>query len=341
MEIADQLDTDYRAPLASAARSKAGAIGCWETGSDVLHSGNKERHPVDLAVIMKIVVTGGCGKAGRFIVRELTCGNGGGAIHHVVVFDRTMGTGIDRIRYLAGDVLDQDQVFKAVDGSDAVIHLAGIPGYGAAPDDVTLRTNVMGAFHVHNAAWQLGVNRVVTVSSEAVLGWAPGAWTREHVPDYLPMDESHPLLPQDAYGLSKKTVEAIACSFSAKSDLTTVLLRPPRIVVPEELLVFRKSEGIVPDRFALFNYIDARDLAVACRLAVERPMAGHHILFLGSGDSLAREPLCSLYPRLLPSMGDKARALTGASPSVSIEKARRVLGWSPQYSWRRSNHEIE
>ena len=77
-----------------------------------------------------------------------------------------------------------------------------------------------------------------------------------------------------------------------------------------------------------------RDLALACCLAAERLLEGSHTLFVGSGDSLVAEPLCSLYPRLMPAIGDKAKALTGTQAPVSIARARAVLGWSPQYFWR-------
>jgi nucleoside-diphosphate-sugar epimerase len=283
---------------------------------------------------MKIVVTGGLGKTGRWIVNELTRGENGRTIHDVLVFDRDIETNADHVRYLAGNVLEQGQVFEVLADCDAVIHLAGIPRYGAATNEVTIRTNVMGAFNVHEAAWRLGVPRVVTLSSEAVLGWAPSAWLREVAPDYLPMDEEHPLRPQDSYGVSKQAVEVIARSYSEKAAMTTIILRPPRVVSPEELRSLRDSDGVVPTRFALFNYIDVRDLAAACRLAIETPLSGCNTFFVGAGDSLSRESLCELYPRLMPALGKKADELTAGRPSVSIEKIRKALGWSPKYSWR-------
>ncbi len=161
-----------------------------------------------------------------------------------------------------------------------------------------------------------------------------GAWVREHVPDYLPIDEDHPLGPQDAYGLSKQAGEAIARSYTEKSAMQTVILRPPWIVSPEELQSLRRTGGVTPTRFALYHYIDARDLAKACRLAVELPLAGCHVLFVGAGESCVNEPLCTLYPRLMPAIGDKASGLTGIRSAVSAERARKVLGWSATRSWR-------
>ena len=193
----------------------------------------------------------------------------------------------------------------------------------------------MGTFNVHEAAWRLGIRRVVTMSSEAVLGWAPGSWEREHVPAYLPIDEDHPVGAQDAYGLSKVACEAIARSYTAKCAMQTVILRPPWIASQEEMDALRDSGGATPERFGLYHYIDARDLAAACRAAIERPLAGSHTLFVGSGESTVAEPLCALYPRLMPAIGDKAKVLTGARGPVSTARAQTLLDWTPARSWRR------
>jgi len=279
---------------------------------------------------MKIAVTGGLGKLGRWVVQELA------SAHQVTVFDRTRMPDSPTVHYLAGDIEDLGQVYGALAGADAVIHLAGIPTHSIAPNEVIFRTNTMGTFNVHEAAWRLGIRRVVTSSSEAVLGWAPGAWTREMVPAYLPIDEDHPLGAQDAYGLSKQACETIAKSYTAKCGMETVLLRPPWIVSPEELHALSQTGGITPTRFAMFHYVDARDVAEACRLAVERPLTGCNVLFIGTGESCVSEPLATLYPKLMPAIGDKARALTGPQAAVSVERARKVLGWTAKRSWRRN-----
>jgi nucleoside-diphosphate-sugar epimerase len=278
---------------------------------------------------LKIVVTGGSRKLGRWTVRELVARS-----HQVTVFDRDRASDVDGVRQLTGDVEDLGQVFGAVAGADAVIHLAAIYSHSIMTNEVTFRTNVMGAFNVHEAAFRLGLKRVVTLSSEAVLGWAPGSWEREHVPEYLPLDEDHPCRPQDCYGLSKVATEVIAWSYTDKCGMQTVLIRAPWIVSPEQLVELRRSNGRKPAGFALYHYIDVRDLALACCLAAERPLEGSHTLFVGSGDSLIAEPLCSLFPRLMPAIGDRAKTLTGTQAPVSIARARTVLGWSPQHFWR-------
>lgn len=285
---------------------------------------------------MKIVVTGGAGKLGRWVTRALLSAEKVDPSREVVVFDRTTVAGTDRLKCLVGDIEDLGQVFGALAGADAVVHLAGIPTHGIVANEVTFRINAVGTYNVHEAAWRLGIRRVVTASSEAVLGWAPGSWTREHIPEYLPIDEAHPLRPQDAYGLSKQVAEEIAESYTSKCGMETVLIRPPWIVSPEELEGLARSGGMNPVRFGLFHYVDVRDLADAFQLAVERPLSpAHTVLFVGSGESIVAEPLATLYPKLMPSIGDKAAALTGIEAPVSIERAQNLLGWSPRHSWRR------
>jgi nucleoside-diphosphate-sugar epimerase len=280
---------------------------------------------------MKVVVTGGMGKLGRAVVNDVRH-----AGHEVLVFDRTRGQDAGGLVHRMGDIEDLGAVFGALAGAQAVIHLAGIPTHSIVSNELTFRINVMGTFNVHEAAWRLGVRRVVTMSSEAVLGWAPGAYERMFLPDYLPIDEDHPYGAQDCYGLSKIACESIAKSYAAKSDMELVVIRPPWIVSPEELHALSQAGGAKATNFRLYHYIDARDLAEACRLAVERPLQGCNILFVGSGETSVSEPLCELYPRLLPEIGDMARGLTGSTAPVSIEKARRLLRWEPRHSWRRN-----
>ncbi len=279
---------------------------------------------------MRVVVTGGAGKAGRWVVRELA------PAHDVTVLDQSPYPGDENIRYSPGDIVDLGHVVGALAGADAVIHLAGIPTHGVAPNEDTFRINAMGTFNVHEAAWRLGIGRVVTMSSEAVLGWAPGAMVREVAPEYLPIDEDHPVGAQDAYGLSKIACEAIARSYAAKCGMAAIVLRPPWIAAPAEMLEVHRNGGRPVTEFGPFHYIDARDLAVACRRAIERPLSGFHVLFVGAGESTVAEPLASLYPRLMPAIGDTASALTGTSAWVSIERARQTLDWSPGRSWRRA-----
>jgi nucleoside-diphosphate-sugar epimerase len=105
-------------------------------------------------------------------------------------------------------------------------------------------------------------------------------------------------------------------------------------VSPKQLEELRQSDGIKPTRFALFHYVDVRDLADVCRLAVERPLSGFNAVYVGSGESLVREPLSTVLPRLMPAIGETAAALNDGRAAVSVERAKQLFQWVPKYSWR-------
>src|SRR5688572_19229567 len=264
---------------------------------------------------MKVVVTGGVGKLGQYVVRALLDTTGGRQAHEVTVFDQVRGAVPESVRVLIGDVRDLGQVVGALAGADAVIHLAGVPQPGTTPDSIVFSTNVLSTFNVHEAALRLGIRRVVSASSEAALGWTYRY--RDFLPDYLPIDEDHPLRPQDPYGLSKVAGEAIARSYSDRCDLQTVAIRPPWTVSPAELEALRTQGGRRVTNFQLFNYLDVRDAAEAFRLATERPIARHVALHVLNDDTAVAEPLSELLPRLYPAMGDMVKLFTGSRPVVS------------------------
>ncbi|MGH7782651.1 MAG: NAD-dependent epimerase/dehydratase family protein [Candidatus Binatia bacterium] len=278
---------------------------------------------------MKLLITGGAGKVGQGVVHELL----NNPAYEITVLDRVSGPERGPVRYLMGNIEDLGQVMEAMIGAEAVIHLAAIHNPLIAPTSVVYQTNVVGTFNVHHAAFRLGIKRVVSASSNAIVGWS---YSERFVPDYLPIDEDHPLRPEDVYGLSKEIGETIARSY-ARQGLETVMLRPSGVVAPEELEKIKKDGGRKPTGFYAYSYIDVRDLAVAFRLAVERPIASGTILFVVADDSTVTEPLCDLYPRLMPAIGDKARGLTEAKASYSNARAKELLGWQPVHSWRHSN----
>jgi nucleoside-diphosphate-sugar epimerase len=275
---------------------------------------------------MRILVTGGIGKVGQAVICELL----NSPACEITVLDRTPGPERGPVKYLVGDIQDLGQVMEAMAGAEAVIHLAAIHNPNIATTTVTYQTNVVGTFNVHHAAFRLGAKRVVSASSNAIVGWS---YSDRFMPDYLPIDEDHPLRPEDVYGLSKEIGETIARSY-ARKGLETVMLRPSGVVTPGELENIRKDGGRKPTGFYAYSYIDVRDLAVAFRLAVERTIPSATILFVVADDSTVAEPLCDLYPRIMPAIGEKARTLIGNVGSYSNARAKAVLGWHPVYSWR-------
>ena len=280
---------------------------------------------------MKVLVTGGLGKVGQWVVRELLDSGGGRAAHEVTVLDCIPGPRTDVVKHLMGDIQDFGQVLEAAAGVDAVIHLAAIHNPNVAPTNVTFDTNVTGTFNVHHAAFRLGIKRVISTSSNAAVGWAysEGAF----MPDYLPIDEDHPRRPVDVYGLSKDLGESIAHSYSRKG-VETVVIRPSGVVTPDALDEIRQAGGREPSGFREYSYVDVRDLAVAFRLALEKPLPSGTVMFVVADDSTVAEPLCDLFPRLMPSIGDKARGLTGSKSVFSNARAKELLGWRPVHTWR-------
>ena len=274
---------------------------------------------------MNILVTGGLGKVGRAVVAELTA-----AGHRVTVLDRAAGPERGAVKYLIGEILDLGQVMEAMNGADAVVHLAAIHNPNIATAPLVYQTNVIGTWNLHQAAHRLGVKRVVSASSNAIVGWS---YSEHFEPDYLPIDEEHPLRPEDVYGLSKQIGETIAASY-ARKGVETVILRPSGVVTSEELAELKRNGGRPATAFQAYSYVDARDLAVAFRLAVEKPLLSGTTLFVVADDSNVSEPLCDLLPRLRPSIGDKAKSLTGTQSAYSNARAKEILRWQPRYSWR-------
>ena len=276
---------------------------------------------------MKILVTGGLGKVGGPVVEELL---GGG--HEVTVLDRLPGPRDGgAARYLVGEVQDLGQMMEAAAGSDAIVHLAAVHNPYVATTGVVFETNVTGTFNAHHAAFRLGIPRVVSTSSNAAVGWAYSEGT--FLPDYLPIDEEHPCRPIDPYGLSKQVGETIAHSY-ARKGVEAVVIRPSGVVTPEALDEIRRNGGREPGEWREYSYIDVRDLAVAFRLAVEKPLPGGTVMFVVADDSTVAEPLCDLLPRLNPAIGDRADTLTGTQGVFTNDRAKELLGWKPAHTWR-------
>jgi nucleoside-diphosphate-sugar epimerase len=280
---------------------------------------------------MKVVVTGGLGVTARWLVRELTDDRGDKIPHEVTVFDRRQGR-ISGVRTIVGDHGDLAAVADAVAGSDAVLHLsASHLEPGVKPADL-FRSNLIGVFNAHEAARIHGARRVVHWSSVAALGWS--GQNDDFMPDYLPIDEEHPLRATDAYGLSKAAGEAIAGFFSKQHGLETIALRHVWTITPPEWIELWKHGGKRHGRWIHYAYLDVRDAAAAARRALEIAAPGHTVLYLAADDSCAPAPLAELLPRMRPEIGLKAAGLVGTQSAISNARAKSLLGWKPVHTWR-------
>lgn len=292
---------------------------------------------------MRIVVTGGSGRLGRTLVTGLA-----DAGHELVSVDREPTAHLDHagITQFSLDLTDADATASALTGTgaDALIHLAAIAVPFSAPEDVILRTNAALAQSVLGGAVRAGIHRIVAASSPTVIGYgAPRGWT----PERLPLDETSPTEPWNAYALSKLLIEQTIDMLRRQTgdDVRFASFRPCYVIAPEEWAGAPTQQGhTVLERLddpalsapALFNYVDARDVAAfadALLVALDDIPNGERF-FVGADDALARRPLSELLPQFHPGTERAAAALTGDAPAFSSAKADRLLGWRPTRTWR-------
>lgn len=281
---------------------------------------------------MRVAVTGGSGLVGRRVVGHLA------EEHDVINLDLTPPTEPDSDRvpaaaYRRTDILRISELHRALEGVDAVIHSAGLPGPSFGTDEEILNTNVEGTRNVALAAERAGVRRIVLISSEAVLGFV---FSRGQVsPDYFPIDEKHRLAPRDVYGRSKLLAEA-ALARCLPDDSTAVILRPPWVWVPEE---FERCRHLTesPDEWSdgLWAYVHGDDLARAAGLAATLPMEpGAHAIYVAAPDSGTVHPTGDLLRRYYPGVPVKGE-LGRFDGLISSGGAERLLGFRPTMSWRK------
>lgn len=281
---------------------------------------------------MRVVVTGGSGLVGRYVVKELSRHSTGNPAYAITVFDLVRRRHPRHVTQVVGDHLNMSELLRCVDGADAVLHLSArqptVP-----PSDEVFRTNVEGTKNVFEAASRCGVKKVVNWSSAWALGWSePG---NIFIPEYLPIDENHPLWAGDPYGRSKIEGEAIAESFHGYEGLEAVTLRPVYTARPATLAMLGHTNGTINPAYNHLAYVDVRDQARAARRALEIRSDSYISAYIAADDSRTSEPLGRLLPRLLPQIGDRADSLMGSQSSISNQRAKERLGWFPLYSWRR------
>lgn len=292
---------------------------------------------------MRIVVTGGSGRLGRTLVTGLA-----DAGHELISVDREPIARLDRggITEFSLDLTDADATASALAGTraDAVIHLAAIAVPFSAPEDVILRTNAALAQSVLGGAVRAGIRRVVAASSPTVIGYgAPRGW----IPERLPLDETSPTEPWNAHALSKLLIEQTIDMLrrQAGDDVRFASFRPCYVIAPEEWTGAPTQQGhTVLERLddpalsapALFNYIDARDVAAFADALLDAldDIPNGERFFVGADDALARRPLSELLPQFHPGTARAAAELTGTAPAFSSAKAARLLGWRAARTWR-------
>jgi len=271
----------------------------------------------------KIVVTGASGKAGRAVVRTLLEHD-----HDVLAID-VVSPSEPSAPFLLADLTDYGQTVECLAAQDAVVHLAAIPASGIRTEETTFRTNMSSTYNVFEAARLLGLQRVVWASSETILGLP---FEREQ-PAYAPIDEDHPAYPESSYAVSKVLSEELGRQLHRWTGTPYVALRFSNIMEPHDYEGF-PSYWDDPNlrRWNLWGYVDARDVAESCRLALEAEIGAEHFIVAAADTVMnrpSRELMAEVYPAVpyQPTVGDFDTLL-------SIEKARKLLGYEPQWSWR-------
>jgi UDP-glucose 4-epimerase len=278
---------------------------------------------------MRIAVTGGSGKLGRTVVRELRA-----AGNTVVNLDvaGVRGPGFVRV-----DLTDYGQVIDALagvhdrhDGVDALVHLAAIPAPGILSDVATFHNNILSTFHVFQAARRLGIRNIVYASSETVLGLP-----FDTPPPYIPVDEDYPARPETTYSLVKHLEEQLAIELVRWDPaLKIIALRFSNVMDPEDYADFPAYDlDATLRKWNLWGYIDGRDGAQAVLKALELKTTGFDRFIIAAADTVMTRPNAELVDQVFP--GVAVHGDIGVNKTLlSIDKARRVLGYEPQHSWR-------
>jgi len=282
---------------------------------------------------VKVLVTGAHGKVGQATVTALQASG-----HEVTacdvarpVFD-TPEPGAPR--YQQADLTDSGQAYAVVRGHPAGVHSAAIPEPTQNPPHVVFGNNLMSTFNVLEAAVRFGVTRFVNLSSETV----PGFFfpERDFLPSYVPVDEAHPIAPQDPYALAKHFGEQLCDAAVRRSDIRCTSIRPSWVQTPDNYArnlgpLLRDRSKLTP---SLWAYIDVFDLADALVLAVQGDLVGHEVFYIASPDNVGGRDFAAA---LREHYGEaiELRPLERVDASgISSAKAQRLLGWNPKRSWR-------
>jgi UDP-glucose 4-epimerase len=281
---------------------------------------------------MRVVVTGARGKVGRAAVDALMR-----AGHDVLAVDVSPPV-FERLepgepRYLQAHLTDPGDAYSAVRNAESVVHAAAIPEPTRNPAHTVFENNLMALFNVQEAAVRFGVRRFVNLSSETV----PGFFfpERPFLPDYVPVDEEHPIKPQDPYALAKHFGEQLMDAVVRRSDVACITIRPSWVQhegnYERNLGPQVRDESVLSPN--LWSYIDVYDLADSIVLACESELPGHEVFYIASPDNVGNRPLADPVARYY---GDaiEVRDLPRPDASgISSVKAELLLGYTPKRTW--------
>jgi nucleoside-diphosphate-sugar epimerase len=292
---------------------------------------------------MRILFTGGSGKAGKHVILYLI-----GQGHKVLNVDLVplSHPGVDN---LIADITDSGQIFNAlssytgldeleagngIPNFEAIVHFAAIPRILIKPDNETFRVNTIGTYNVIEAATKLGIKKIIIASSETTYGICFSDGQTD--PKTLPLEESYDVDPMDSYGLSKVVNEITARSFQRRSGNDIYALRIGNVIEPHEYSALFPNYFKNPElrRRNAFCYIDARDLGQIVDLCLKKDGLGFQIFNAGNDHNGAVIPSKELAKTFFPNV-PITRDLEEHEALFSNKKIREVLGFKEQHNWRK------
>jgi nucleoside-diphosphate-sugar epimerase len=291
---------------------------------------------------MRILFTGGSGKAGKHVIPYLLDQG-----HRVMNVDLKPldHPGVDN---LIADITDSGQMFNAMSSYagfdemepgngvpkfDAVVHFAAVARILINPDNETFRVNTIGTYNVIEAAVKLGIKKIIIASSETTYGICFSDGKTD--PKVLPLEEDYDVDPMDSYGLSKVVNEQTARSFQRRTGVDIYALRIGNVIEPHEYTELFPHYFKNPEvrRRNAFCYIDARDLGQIVDLCLQKDGLGYQVFNAGNDHNGAIIPSKELAETFFPGV-PISRELEEHEALFSNRKIREVLGFKEQHNWR-------
>lgn len=271
---------------------------------------------------MRIVVTGGSGKCGRWVVADLRRRG-----HQVLNVDWSHD-GSEHGLCAVADLTDAGQAHELIVGAEGVVHLAAIPAPGIRSEAETFRINTLSTYNVFAAAIAAGADRVVWASSETVLGLP-----FDVPPLFAPIDETIEPRPESSYALSKLLGEGMAAQLSRQSGIPFLGLRISNIMEPTD---YERFPGFWDDpllrKWNLWGYVDVRDVAKAVQLGLEADFKGAEVCIVAAADTVMQRASADLMAEVYPEVPLR-RPVEGRETLLSIDHARALLGYEPEHGW--------
>lgn len=271
----------------------------------------------------KVVVTGGSGKAGGWVVKDLR-GLGLDVLNLDLKHD-----GSPHGQCVVADLTDAGQAFELIRGADTVIHLAAIPAPRVRSETETFRANTMSTYNVFAASVAAGVSRVIWASSETVLGLP-----FDSPPDWAPLDETAPPRPETSYALAKLVGEMMAEQFARSTGIPFLGLRLSNIMEPDDYRMFPAfQDDPFQRKWNLWSYVDVRDVVQSVVLGLEADLRGATVAIVAAADSVMSQPSAELMEHVYPTV-PLTRPVEGRATLLAIDHAARTLGYQPRHSWQ-------